>query len=188
MLKVSHSPAAGYYKLAQVERSLHQTEAAERDLGVFQTLSKNTSTGPYPYQNLFDYLDNRSNLSAAQKTQQDLKELADQIEKHPDQPENLYLLSRRVSETGPDRGSEESDRATGPAEPRRLPNADRHRGLACAVSPVDEAIQHFEVAFKGNPDSDAVKFNLANAYFRKGLYPQALLTVQQISPAEGRAG
>ena len=92
-VKVSQNPAPGYYKLAMVERSLHQTEAAERDLGVFQTLSKNAPTGPYPYQHLFDYLDNRSNMTGQERTQLDLTELADQIQKHPDQPENLYLLA-----------------------------------------------------------------------------------------------
>ena len=92
-VKVSRSPAPGYYKLAMVERSLHQTEAAQRDLGVFQTLSKNAPTGPYPYQHLFDYLDNRSNLTGKQRTELDLTELAEQIQKHPDQPENFYLLA-----------------------------------------------------------------------------------------------
>src|SRR5260370_11530269 len=53
-VKVSRDPASGYYKLAIVERSLHQTHAGPRDLNVFQTVSKNSSTGPYPYQHLFD--------------------------------------------------------------------------------------------------------------------------------------
>src|SRR5262249_48842960 len=39
-VKVSHNPSTGYYKLAMVERSLHDTAAADRDLKVFQTLSK----------------------------------------------------------------------------------------------------------------------------------------------------
>ena len=64
-VKVSRDPADGYYKLAMAERSLHQTAAAQRDLNVFQTLSKNSTPGPYPYQHLFDYLDNRSVLSAS---------------------------------------------------------------------------------------------------------------------------
>ncbi|HXM14137.1 MAG TPA: tetratricopeptide repeat protein, partial [Candidatus Eremiobacteraceae bacterium] len=55
-VKVSKDPAAGYYKLAMVERNLHQDEAAVRDLSVFQTLSKNAAPGPYPFQNLFDYV------------------------------------------------------------------------------------------------------------------------------------
>ena len=82
---VSHDPASGYYKLAMVERSLHQMEAAQRDLSVFQTLSKNASAGPYPYQHLFDYLDNRSTLNTQDRTQLDVTELTAQIQKHPDQ-------------------------------------------------------------------------------------------------------
>src|SRR5262249_2259723 len=57
-VKIARDPAPGYYKLAMVERNLKQFDAAQRDLSVFQTLSKNTSPGPYPYQHLFDYLDN----------------------------------------------------------------------------------------------------------------------------------
>src|SRR6202043_1084571 len=91
-VRTSRNPATGYYKLAMVERSLHQMEAAQRDLSVFQTLSKDASTGPYPYQHLFDYLDNRSTLSAQDRTQLDLTELRARIEKHPDQPQDLYLL------------------------------------------------------------------------------------------------
>src|SRR6202011_200877 len=46
----------------------------------------------------------------------------------------------------------------------------------------DEAIQHFQSALGANPDSDDVKFDLADAYFRKGLYREALETSQQVSP------
>src|SRR5207245_8926214 len=46
------------------------------------------SPGPYPYQHLFDYLDNRSNLSPQARTQQDLTELTEEIKKHPDQPQD----------------------------------------------------------------------------------------------------
>ena len=51
---VSRDPATGYYKLAMVERSLHQTDAADRNLKVFQTISKNAPIGPYPYEHIFD--------------------------------------------------------------------------------------------------------------------------------------
>ena len=184
-VKVSHSPAPGYYKLAQVERSLHQTEAAQRDLGVFQTLSKNTSTGPYPYQNLFDYLNNRSNLSGTQKTQQDLKELSDQIQKHPDQPENLYLLAEGYLKLGQ---VDEARKTIAQLDQLSAGDYRTQTGIGVLLARYrlyDEAIEHFQTAFKGNPDSDDVKFDLANAYFRKGLYQQALETLQLIS-AEGQ--
>ncbi len=64
-VKVSRHPATGYYKLAMVERSLHETAAADRDLNVFQTLSKNASGGAFPYEHLYDYLDSRSKLAPA---------------------------------------------------------------------------------------------------------------------------
>ena len=99
-VKVSREPAAGYYKLAMVERNLHQTEAAQRDLSVFQTLSKNASPGPYPYQHLFDYLNNRSDLPAQARTQMDLTELNEQLQKHPDQPQDLYLLAETYLKLG----------------------------------------------------------------------------------------
>ena len=98
-VKVSRNPADGYYKLAMAERNLHQTAAAQRDLNVFQTLSKNAATGPYPYQHLFDYLDNRSTLSPRERTQLDVSELTEQIQKHPGQPQDLYSALRNILET-----------------------------------------------------------------------------------------
>ena len=99
-VRTSNSPATGYYKLAIVERSLHQNEAAERDMSVFQTLSKNASTGPYPYQHLFEYLDNRAILSSQEKAALDVTELLKQIQVHPGQPEDLYLLAEGYLKLG----------------------------------------------------------------------------------------
>ena len=47
----------------------------------------------------------------------------------------------------------------------------------------DDAIPHFQAALRASPDSDDVKFDLADAYFRKGLYDQALEAAQQVSRA-----
>jgi tetratricopeptide (TPR) repeat protein len=181
-VKVSRDPATGYYKLAMVERSLHQMEAAQRDLSVFQTLSKAASTGPYPYQHLFDYLDNRSKLAPRDRTQLDQTELIAQLQKHPDQPQNLYLLA----ETYLKQGKPDEARKT-IAQFDQL-SADDYRNqtgvgvLLARYRLYDDAIPHFSRALKANPDSDDVKFDLADALFRKGEYAQALEVVQQVSP------
>lgn len=180
-IRVARSPAPGYYRLAMVERSLHQSEAAQRDLNVFQTLSKNASTGPYPYQHLFDYLDNRSNLSGKQKAELDLTELANQIQKNPDQPENLYLLAEGYLKLG-----KVDDARKAVAQIDQLSGGDfrTETGVGVLLARYhlyDDAIQHFQAALKANPDSDDVKFNLANAYFRQRQYAQALDIAQQVS-------
>lgn len=180
-VRVSRSPAPGYYKLAMVERSLHETEAAERDLSVFQTLSKNVSTGPYPYQHLFDYLDNRSNLSSKEKTQLDLTELSKQIQKQPDQPENLYLLAEGYLKLGK---VEEARKAIAQLEQLSAGDYRTQTGIGVLLARYhlyDDAIEHFRSASQANPDSDDVKFDLADAYFRKGMYQQALEMAQQVS-------
>jgi tetratricopeptide (TPR) repeat protein len=182
-VKVSRDPATGYYKLALAERSLKQFDAAQRDLSVFQTLSKNVSTGPYPYQHLFDYLDNRATLTAQQRTQLDITELQNQIKTHPGQPQDYYLLA-------------ESDLKLGKLEDARVAIAqlDQLSGddfrtqtgigvLLASYHQYDDAIRHFQIAVKANPDSDDVKFDLANAYFRKGQYQPALDTALSVSPA-----
>ncbi len=180
-IRVARSPAPGYYKLAMVERSLHQSEAAQRDLNVFQTLSKNASTGPYPYQHLFDYLDNRSNLSGKQKAELDLTELSNQIQKNPDQPENLYLLAEGYLKLG-----KLDDARKAVAQIDQLSGGDfrTETGVGVLLARYhlyDDAVQHFQAALKANSDSDDVKFDLANAYFRQRQYAQALEIAQQVS-------
>src|SRR5260370_33888238 len=173
-VKVSRDPASGYYKLAMVERSLHQTQAAQRDLNVFQTLSKNSSTGPYPYQHLFDYLDNRATLTARERTQQDLEQLTEQIQKHPDQPQDLYLLAETYLKL---RKAEEARKTLARLDQLSANDYRTQTGVGVLLARYrlyDEAIRHFQSALRANPDSDDVKFYLANAYFRKRLHRQAL--------------
>jgi len=47
----------------------------------------------------------------------------------------------------------------------------------------DDAIQHFQTALGASPDSDDVKFDLANAYLRRGRYQEALGTAKGVSAA-----
>ena len=185
-VRVSKNPATGYYKLAMVERSMHETAAADRDLTVFQTLSKNAPAGAYPYEHLFDYLDTRSKLAPGARNELDIAQLNDEIKKHPDQPEDLYLLAEAYLKVG------KVDEARGAiAELDKLSTGD-FRTLAgvgvllARYHLYDEAIRHFQSALEANPDSDEVKFDLADAYFRKRAYAQALEAANQISE-KGRA-
>lgn len=182
-IKLSHDPATGYYKLAMVERAMHDMPAAQRDLNVFQTLSKNVSTGPYPFQHLIDYLDNRSQLSSKQRQELDITELNAQIKKHPGQPQDLYLLAEAYLKVG------QSDDALQIIAQLDAISSNDYRTqagvgvLLARYRLYDHAIQHFQAALRANPDSDEVKFDLADAMFRKRLYPEALEAVQKISTA-----
>ena len=182
-VKVGHDVATGYYKLAMAERSLHQLDAAQRDLSVFQTLSKNSTTGPMPYQHLFDYLDNRSQLSPRARTELDVTELNEQIKKHPGQSQDLYLLAETYLRMG-----EVSKAREAIAQLDQISAEDYRTQTGAGVLLAryrlyDDAIQHFQNALRANPDSDDVKFDLANAYFRKGQYKDALAAAQSISTA-----
>jgi tetratricopeptide (TPR) repeat protein len=180
-VEVSREPATGYYKLSMVERSLHQTDAADRDLKVFQTLSKNAPTGPYPYEHLFDYLDNRSKLAPRAQNQFDITQLHDEISKHPDQPEDLYLLAEAYLKSG-----KTDDAKDTIARLDKLSAGDyrTQNGVGVLLARYhlyEDAIQHFRNALQANPESDEVIFNLADAYYRKGQYAEALDAAGKVS-------
>ncbi len=184
-VQVSHDPATGYYKLAMVERSLHEMDAADRDLNVFKTLSRSASTGPYPYQHLFDYLDNRLSLSQGERNELDLNELVNQVQKHPDQPQDIYLLAKTYLKLG-----RIDDAKAAIAQLDKL-SANDYRTLAgsgvllAQYHLYDDAIQHFQLALQANPASDDIRFDLANAFFAKHDYAQSLEVAKQIS-AQGQ--
>ena len=181
-VKVSQDPSTGYYKLAMVERGLHQTEAADRDLSVFKTLSKSAPSGPYPYQHLFDYLDNRSTLTPRAREELDLAELTEQIKKHPDQPENLYLLAQAYLKAGDVNNAKAAIAQLDKISSKDFRSMTGAGVLLARYHLYGEAIEHFQIALQANPNSDEVKFNLANAYFRKRLYSDALNVAGQVSP------
>ena len=182
-VKLSRDPAAGYYKLAMVERSMHQIEAAERDLNVFQTLSKNSSTGPYPYQHLFEYLDSRSKLTAQQRNQLDVSELNQQLQKHPGQPQDLFLLAESYLKLGKTEEAEGAIRQLDEISSKDYRTQTGVGVLLARYQLYQEAIQHFQSALAANPDSDDVKFDLADAYFHRQHYQEALEAVEKISSA-----
>jgi len=180
-VQVSHNPSTGYYKLAMVERNLHETAAADRDLKVFQTLSKDAATGPYPYEHLFDYLDNRSKLAPQARNQFDISQLNDEIKKHPDQPEDLYLLAEAYLKSG--KTAEAKDVV---AQLDKISSGDYRTQTGVGVLLAryrlyDDAIQHFQNALQANPGSDEITFNIADAYFRKGRYAEALDAAGKVS-------
>ncbi|HZQ20717.1 MAG TPA: tetratricopeptide repeat protein [Terriglobales bacterium] len=182
-VKVSHDPASGYYKLAMVERSMHQMDAAQRDLNVFQTLSKNGASGPYPFQHLFEYLDNRSKLSSEQRTKLDVAELSAQVQKNPGQPQNLYLLAETYLKLGQ---KDEAEKALAQLDQISSNDYRMQTGIGVLLARFhlyDRAILHFQTALKANPDSDDTKFDLADTYFRKGAYSDALSAAQTVASA-----
>ena len=182
-VKVSSEPASGYYKLAMVERSLHESQASQRDLGVFQTLSKDVSPHPYAYQNLFDYLNNLSTLPARDRARLDLQQLTEETAKHPDRPQNLYLLAETYLKLG---NREDALKSIAQLDQISAGDYRTQTGVGVLLARYrlyDDAIAHFQMALKASPDSDDVKFDLADVYFRKGSFPQALETSQSVSAA-----
>ena len=179
-VKLSPNPASGYYKLAMAERSLHQTEAADRDLARFQTLSKDTSAGAY-HPHLFDYLDDRANLSPQARAEVDVAELKDRVQQHPDRTQDLYLLAGTQFELG-----NRAEALQTIAQLDQLSKSDERLQTAVGVLLAryhlyQPAIQHFQTALQLNPGSEDVKFDLAEAYFRTGNYAEALASAQTLS-------
>lgn len=183
-VRLSPDPATGYYKLAMVERSLHETAAADRDLSVFQTLSKDVSNGPHHFEHLFDYLDTRSQLAPQARDQIDLREIREHISKNPGRPDDLYLLAEACLKSG----SVEEARNTIDQLDRMSPGDYRNlTGIGVLLARYhlyDDAIQHFQAALQANRNSDEIKFDLANAFFRKRRYSEALDVAKTVS-AEG---
>lgn len=184
-VKVSKSPATGYYKLAMAERSLHENEAADRDLNSFKTLSKSAPSGPLPFEHLFDYLNDRAAMSASARQQLDITELNAEIKRHPDQPQVYYLLAEAYLKAG-----KIDDAKTAIAQLDKLSAGDFRSLTGTGVLLAryrlyDDAITHFQQALEVNGNSDDTIFDLANAYFHERKYPQALEAAQHVSE-EGR--
>jgi len=179
--EVSATPAQAYYKLASAERNLHQMEAAQRDMKIFLTLSKNPQPGPYPRQNIFDYMDRRGSLSRQEKTETGLHELELEVQQHPDRPRSLYLLAETDLELNHvNEAMQVLDRLDKISE-KDFRTLLGEGVLLARFHLYPAAIQHFQDALAANPASDEAKYDLANAYFQNHDDSQALQSLQQAS-------
>ncbi len=175
-------PGPVYYRLATAERNLNQTEAAERDLKIFQTLSKDPAPAPYPFQHLYDYLDQRAGLTPQQKTQFDLAELEHEAKLHSGQPRNFYLLAEAYLKVG---RVEEARQALAQLDELSQDDFRTMVGVGVLLARYrlySDAIARFRRALVSNPNSDDVWYDLADAYFRERDYPNALAAAQHVSP------
>ena len=182
MRPIGPSSAPVYYRLQTVERNLHQAEAADRDLKIFQTLSRNPTPLPSAFQNLFAYLDHRAELSPQQQTQSDIAELEQEVKDHSDRPQNYYFLAEGYLKLG---RVEDAKQAIGQLD--ELSHGDFRTAMGAGVLLAryrlyPEAVAHFQEALKSNPNSDDAWYDLADAYFRKRDYASALSAAQQVSP------
>jgi tetratricopeptide (TPR) repeat protein len=180
-VRVSDTPATGYYKLATVEERLHDHVAAQHDLAQFQSLSRNSTPTAHPYDNLFAYIDNRSTLAPEAREQQDLAALKEQLKVHPGQREVLYALTEEYLKEG----KLDDAKATVAQLDKDYPDDSRSltdEGVLLArYGLYGDAIQQFLKAEQSAPGSDDIRYDLADAYFRKGLYPDALDAATQVS-------
>ena len=174
-------PAPVYYRLGETERSLHQMDAAERDFGIFQTLSKNPKLLPNPYQHFFDYVGERAALPAQQQQQLDLEQLKQEVKLHSEQPENYYMLAEAYLKAGQ---VEEARQAL--AQLDQLSQGDFRTTVGVGVllarySLYQDAITYFQKALQANAGSDDAWYDLADAYFRIRDYANALAALQHVS-------
>ena len=180
-VRVSNTPATGYYKLATVEERLHNHVAAQQDLAQFQSYSKNSTPTDHPYDNLFAYIDSRSKLAPGAKQQQDLAALTEQLKMHPGQREVLYVLTEEYLKEG------KVDEAKATLAELTNDYPDNSRSLTDAgvllarYGLYNEAIQQFLQAERVSPGSDDISYDLADAYFRRGSYHDALDAALRVS-------
>jgi tetratricopeptide (TPR) repeat protein len=163
-------------------------DAAQRDMKVFLTLSKNPDPGPYPLQNFFEQVGHRGELSAAQRKEADVGELEAEAKLHPDSPRSLYQRAEaylKVNRVG--------DAKQAILQLDQISGGDFRTLLGEGVLLArfrlhQEAIQHFEAAIAANPSSDEAYYNLAYARFQTGEYAKALESLKQVSAESQKDG
>jgi tetratricopeptide (TPR) repeat protein len=181
-VEVSPNPADGYYKLALCERTLHQLDAAQRDMNVFTTLSKSPQPAPYPEQHFFDYLERRSALTRQQQNETDVRGLEAEVQQHPDRPRSLYLLAESLLRVG---RTNEAMQVLQRLD--SLSGADFQTELNSGIllgrfRIYPDAIRYLQTALKISPGSDEAKYNLGEAMFRNGGYEGAVQALLGVSP------
>jgi tetratricopeptide (TPR) repeat protein len=180
---VDRHPAAEYYKLMTAERNLHQTQAAERDFKIFQTLSKEPQPESYPFQHVFAYLNKLEGMSLQERKEVDLSRLLQEVKEEPGEPRNYYTLAQTYLQLGQ---RENAEMAIARLDQLSGGDARTSAGVGELLSRYHlypEAIRHFEISLEADPASDGVKYALAAAYFRIGEYSRAMSALKQISPA-----
>jgi len=178
-------PAPVYYRLAAAERSLNQTEAAERDLKVFQTLSRDPNPLPAPFQNVFADLEQRANLPLRQRARLDVQQLEQEVKVHSGNPQNFYFLAEAYLKLG-----RVEDAMQAIAQSEQLSQGDFRTLVEVGVLLARyrlyrAAMVRFQAAVQSNPNSDDAWYDLAEASFRQRDYTAALAAAQHISP-QGR--
>lgn len=185
-VKVSKDPGPVYYKLATAERSLHMTEAAQRDFKVFQTLARNPSSAPYPYQHLFEFAGERQSLPPHARLELDLKSLQREVAVHPEEPRNLYILAETYLKLG---RREEALNTIGRLDQLSQQDLRTELGIGVLLARFKlygEAIRHFQLALDADPSSDEARYDLADAYFHLRNYRRAFEVLQQDSRSAGK--
>ena len=186
--EVTADPTQGYYKLAICERNLLQSEAAERDMGIFQTLSKSPQPAPYPLQHLFDYLERRNTLTTEQQNETDVRELQAEVQQHPDRPRSLYLLAESLLKRGQTNEAMQVLQRLDALSGKDFRTELNTGILLGRFHLYADAIRYLQAALKANPSSDDAKYNLAEAYFQSGNYEDALKSLLDVSPAGQKEG
>ncbi|MGH9343416.1 MAG: tetratricopeptide repeat protein [Terriglobia bacterium] len=181
-VKTDPNKARTYYKLAVAERGLHQMDAAERDLRVFQTLAKNPAAMPMPFQDFFSTVQQKVSLPPQQQAEADLRGLQEDVKNHPNEPRLIYLLAEAYLKLG-----KTSPATAELARLRQLSGGDARTMTGAGVllaryKLYPDAIQYFQLALAADPGSDDAKYDLADAYFETRDYARALQWVQRISP------
>jgi tetratricopeptide (TPR) repeat protein len=182
-MEVSRDPGPAYYKLATAERILHRTEDSQRDLKIFQTLSKSPTRAALPYQNFFEFASRRESLPPKARLELDLKTLEAELKRHPSDPQDLYMLAETQMKLG-HRG--EAMAALGQLEQVSGQDLRTELGIGVFLAKYrfyTDAAPHFERALAADPASDEARYDLADTYFHVRDYTRAFEVLQQVSEA-----